>query len=91
MSVHCFLVAKLVKKLCVFVTLDHACARSRTNARKDSQSPKSRKKDTDRNIKITRVPDNSVKTDNKFASLTNSDQMEAEEYVDNTSSTNNNK
>ena len=66
-------------------------ARSRTNARKDSQSPKSRKKDTDRNIKITRVPDNSVKTDNKFASLTNSDQMEAEEYVDNTSSTNNNK
>ena len=66
-------------------------ARSRTNARKNSQSPKSSKKDTDRNIKITRVPDNSVKTANKFAGLSNSDQMEAEEYVDNTSNTENNK
>ena len=66
-------------------------AKSRTNARKNSQSPESSTKDTDRNIKITRVPDNSVKTANKFAGLTNSDQMEAEEYVDNTSNTENNK
>ena len=66
-------------------------ARSRTNARKNSQSPKNGKKDTDRNIKITRVPDNSVKTTNRFADLSNSDQMEAEEYCDNTSSTVNNK
>ena len=56
-----------------------------------SQSPKNGKKDTDRNIKITRVPDNSVKTTNRFADLSNSDQMEAEEYCDNTSSTVNNK
>ena len=41
------------------------------------QSPKKNQKDKDRQIKINRIPDQSIKVDNKYSSL---EQMEAEEY-----------
>ena len=45
--------------------------------RHTSQSPKKNQKDKDRQIKINRIPDQSIKVDNKYSSL---EQMEAEEY-----------
>ena len=50
---------------------------TKPNPRHTSQSPKKNQKDKDRQIKINRIPDQSIKVDNKYSGL---EQMEAEEY-----------
>ena len=57
--------------------LDFSTDKPKPNPRQNNQSPKKNQKDKDKQIKISKIPDQSIKVNNKYSSL---EQMEAEEY-----------